>query len=982
MKSEKNSIDPSLELPLKKVGGTLEELLPEEELTASHDDSPLKKSGTSPKAPLAKMAQMKGTLPLNLKEGERAARLESMKGEFSAIPKSPFALLKYLLRKTAWGRRWEERGRAHLKATGGLMDETLGRFPLWQKIKRLLLWGVGIITLSLSTLWGGFALLNKISPLPPFTLELSPVVLDRNGEVLRHFSDEEGFFRHWVNYDEVNPQYFELLIAYEDRFFYKHNGVNPLATLRALGQMIWHRKIISGSSTLSMQVARLLYPHDRSLKGKVIEAFRALQLEKRYSKEELLTLYINLAPMGGNIEGLAAASWRYFSKAPSELNRAESAFLVALPQRPNAFRPDRHPENALYARNKVLTRAHKYEIIDEDELMLLSNSPLGYHPQATQFHAPLLSERLVKRYPDEAVIYSTIDKTLQVEIERLIKNRADRWPQKVSSAVMVLDNRTEEVHAYIGSADLFSESRAGFIDMTQAIRSPGSTLKPFAYGMALDAGIVHEASLLTDVRRNFNDYGPKNFDGNFSGAVTMAHALQQSLNVPVVQVLTHLTPHRFIKNLRNAGVTLYLEEPTLSLILGGIGITLEEQLRLFSALGRQGVLPTLKFHTHFAPQFKTGFEHGREGVLGTLMSEAEALVPLDQIETATEQFTDTHSLSDAINERVEGAIEGINQEVSEKIASAQNVIDSERAHLSEHLDALTGEKALLLEGETTQDQEYQLTLSEGEKRAAEAKTRAQSLREEREGRILSPEASWLIHRIMSDVRPPSHRFTQRKIAWKTGTSYGYRDGWAIGVTHDWTVAVWVGRPDGSPNLGVLANDMATPLLFDLFTLLPEEEVALPRPEGIEKREICWPSGRLSTHVAKEECARIFKIDVIHQLVPPTLYDGPKERNHGGWPILLQNMWHERGILPKEVKQPLAPQINGLSDESILFKLRDDSRVLPLRAFGSGTLRWYLDGVLLERAELPLNNLSVGIHRLTVVDERGESHSIQIEVRLI
>ncbi|MGL4675533.1 MAG: penicillin-binding protein 1C [Wohlfahrtiimonas sp.] len=684
---------------------------------------------------------------------------------------------------------------------------------------------------------GAFGLFNYFNPLIIPKVEPSTVVVDRNGQILRQFSDHDGIFRHWVELKDINPLYLNALINYEDRYFYQHFGVNPLATIRAFGQFITNRKVISGSSTLTMQVARLLYPHERTMLGKTEQMFRAVQLEMALTKEEILTLYVNIAPMGGNIEGVQTASWRYFSKDANSLNISESALLVALPQRPSIYRPDQSLEKAKAARNKVLDRLAEFGHLSTEDVKRYKKEPVNYRPSKTQFSAPLLSEELHTQQPDQHIIRTTIDANLQRKLERFVKNQSQTWPEKISSAVLVVNNHDHQVYAYIGSSDLFDRDRFGYVDIVRAIRSPGSTLKPFAYGMAMDYGIIHEASLLTDVKRGFDGYFPKNFDDQFRGAVPMFKALQTSLNVPVVQVFQHLTPHYFVKKLRDANIELHVTEPTLSIILGGVGISLWEQVRLFSSLSTEG-----------------------------------RVYPI----TTTPK-------------------------------------------------AITGGKS-----------------------------------------ILSPESAWITYKILSQVRP-ANRFNPRKIAWKTGTSYGYRDGWAIGTTPDWTIGVWIGRPDGVPNVGALANRYATPMLFDIFNYLPKDKATLSKPYRIQSATICWPSGRKITEVPIESCLERYDIDTIDGKTPPTLYDAPGEMPHSGWPKLL----NIEDVTMQSV------QILTLQNESVIFK---SPYTIQLNAQGNAPFRWYLDGQLLENSELDIQALKVGIHTISVQDSLQKVDKVSFEIR--
>lgn len=682
-----------------------------------------------------------------------------------------------------------------------------------------------------------FGLFNYLNPLVVPQITPSTVVLDRHGNILRQFSDPNGIFRHWVELDNINPHYLNTLIRYEDRYFYQHFGINPLATFRAFGQFIKNRKIISGSSTLTMQVARLLYPHERSFMGKIEQVFRAIQLERALTKKEILTLYVNIAPMGGNIEGVQAASWRYFSKNANSLNISESALLVALPQRPSIYRPDQSLEKAKFARDKVLSRLATFDYLTKDDAERYKNEPINYTPAKTQFSAPLLADHLQRTKSNQHIIHTTIDGRLQRKIEKYLKIQSLNWPEKISTATLIINNHDHQVYAYIGSADLFDHDRFGYIDMVQAIRSPGSTLKPFAYGMAMDYGIIHEASLLTDVKRGFDGYFPKNFDGNFHGAIPMFKALQMSLNVPVVQVFQHLQPHYFVKKLRDANIKLLVDTPTLSIILGGVGISLWEQVRLFSSLATEG-----------------------------------KVYPLQVIPS---NISEPHT-------------------------------------------------------------------------------------------ILSPEAAWIIHKVLSNVRP-TDRFNPRKIAWKTGTSYGYRDGWAIGVTADWTVGTWIGRPDGVPNVGALANRYATPLLFDIFNFLPKDKSIIDKPYGVQPATICWPSGRKISEAPTDSCLEQYDIDTIQGKTPPTLYDSIGETPHSGWPKSLNI-----GDIPTQ-----SVQIITLQNESIIFK---SPYTIALNAQGNPPFLWYLDSQLLLEPELDIQNLSNGIHTLSVQDSLKKVDKITFEIQ--
>lgn len=707
-----------------------------------------------------------------------------------------------------------------------------------------------------------FTVLNIIYPLPRVEIDVATVVVDRNDAILRQFSNNSGVYRHLGEINEnniLNNDYKKLLINYEDKYFYIHLGINPFAMIRALYQWIKNGAIISGGSTITMQVARLLYPHERSLFGKLIQIFRSLQLEIHYSKNEILQFYINLAPMGGNIEGIEAASWRYFGKTSQSLNLAQSALLVVLPQRPSIYRPDLNLEHAKNARNKVLKRGVDDGIITEHEFRAAINTPLILNQQYALFHAPLLSERLKNIMPTESIIRTTIDKTLQLNLERLILRKSKQLSPALSVAVLVVNHQNNEIRAWVGSPDLFDSRRFGYIDMVTHIRSPGSTLKPFIYGMAMDQGIIHEASLLIDTQRNFNGYVPQNFDQHFNGAVTVKQALQKSLNVPAVQVMSHLTPHFFSSQLIKCGIQLKAPSPNLSLALGGVGMNLYDLVRLYTSIAHQG-----------------------------------KIYPLTVLRDSSDKMNRIASR----NIMNEGAIKSIDVEAGCPFQTA--------------------------------------------------------------------EANWIITKILTEMKPPD-RIKKRNIAWKTGTSYGYRDAWSIGTSPDWTVGVWIGRPDGVPNIGGLGVKVSAPLMFDIFELLPNDGANFQKPHGIVPARICWPSGRDIVQVDPTYCEQYYDIDSISNKIPPTLYDAVGESAHGGWPSALRG------------GQQFENQIDilQLSDQSVLFK---SNQKMLLKSTGKPPLRWYLDGVLLADISIDLGTLVLGKHTISVVDSYNRKAMVRIDVR--
>ncbi|SHO58174.1 penicillin-binding protein 1C [Vibrio quintilis] len=688
------------------------------------------------------------------------------------------------------------------------------------------------------SLAGLFAVLNLIYPLD-ISRQTGPTVsvYSAEGDVLRQFASQDGVFRIPVTRNQVSPWYLAALLEYEDKYFFSHPGVNPFSLIRALVQQIRYGRVISGGSTLTMQVARKFYPHPRTYRGKLMQIFRALQLELNYSKEDILSLYLTYAPMGGNIEGVEAASQRYFGKHASELSLTEAVMLVVVPQRPSLYRPDRFPQRARKARNKVLRRVADILPLSGADLQRMLRTPMlaSYHP--APLHAPLLARRLQQKHPQQSDIHTFIDYTVESDLESIIRQRTERWSAPLSAAVMVMDNLNGKVIAYKGSADMKDPRRYGYVDMVHAWRSPGSALKPFIYGLALDQGLVHSASLLTDVPRQFGDYSPHNFDHRFQGPVRLDHALQRSRNVPAVQVLSHVGPETFLLWLKNAGIHLQVPKANLALALGGEGIRLKDLVTLFSALGRTGDM--------IYPRFSS------EDTIRT--------VPL-----------------------------------------------------------------------------------------------------------LSPAASWIIRSVLLEIAPPDRvkAAYNRPVAWKTGTSYGYRDAWAIGASADYTVGVWVGRPDGAPFVGQTGANQAGPLMFDVFDLLPEDQRTLSRPESVTASVICWPGGIDVSLVNPQDCLQHQQALTIHHFTPATLKreQGLAALHH--WPQPLLDWAQKTGhslVSDTELQSTGRLKILAPRQGTQLFPY--PGQVLNLIASQPSVL-WFLNDQPIRGSRLALDALTAGNYRLT------------------
>ncbi len=550
------------------------------------------------------------------------------------------------------------------------------------------------------------------------SLEFSTRVVDREGRLLRAYATGEGRWRLPVKVADVDPRFFDMLFAYEDKRFRAHHGVDPLALTRAAFQLAGSGRVRSGGSTLTMQVARLLEPRSgRTLGTKLRQIVHAVELERVLTKDEVLALYLDLAPYGGNIEGIRAASLAYFGKEPRRLSLAEAALLVALPQSPEVRRPDRSVEAARSARNRVLDRFAASSGVPADEIALAKAEPAPSGRRAMPMLAPHAADRAVAEAAPGSEVRLTIDAELQKNLEALARERLRTLAQtlgpEVSLAMLVVDNSTGEIEAHIGSPHYFDAHRAGEVDMTQALRSPGSTLKPFIYGLGFEDGLTHPETLIEDRPVRYGAYAPQNFDFTFQGTVTVRKALQFSLNVPALAVLDRVGPSRLAARLAQAGAALMLpdgEAPGLAIGLGGVGIRLCDLVMLYAGIARLGTALPLRERLHSA-----------------------ALTPLHNGEGS---------------------------------------------------------------------------------------------------RLMEPVAAWYVGNVLIGTPPPENGPPGR-IAFKTGTSYGYRDAWSVGFDGKRTIGVWVGRPDGAPVPGLIGRAAAAPILFDAFARLPTPAAPLPRaPAGV------------------------------------------------------------------------------------------------------------------------------------------------------
>lgn len=420
----------------------------------------------------------------------------------------------------------------------------------------------------------------------------STLVFDRHGRLLQAFISEDDMWRIRTPLAEISPKLQRSLLAFEDRWFHWHPGVNPLALGRALLQNLRAGRVVSGGSTITMQIARMMEPKPRTVGAKIWEILRAFQLELRYSKQELLEIYFNIAPYGGNIEGAAAAAWLYFGKEPSQLSLGEAALLVALPNSPTACRPDADPRRARAARDRVLARLRKAGAISAAAYNEAIREEVPGGRQRLPRTAPHFCRDLALDYPGRARLHSTLDRDMQSVAEDLLRMHVDRLRGEgiTNGAVVVLDNRRHEILAMVGSADFDDSFNAGQVNGALAPRSPGSALKPFLYAMAMDRGLLSPAHYLEDVPGDYSGYTPENYDRTYSGVVSARQALERSLNLPAIEVERALGEHGLYSLLERINVASLRRREVygLSIALGAVEISPLEAAALYSSLACGG----------------------------------------------------------------------------------------------------------------------------------------------------------------------------------------------------------------------------------------------------------------------------------------------------------------------------------------------------------------------------------------------------------
>lgn len=551
------------------------------------------------------------------------------------------------------------------------------------------------------------AILNVLFPPSLAALgQRSTVVEDRHGRLLSAFTVDNGRWRLGAELDNIDPRFIKRLIAIEDKRFFEHSGVDPLAVMRAMRSWANYGEVVSGASTLTMQLVRQAEPRSHTLPSKVIEALRAAQLELWLNKDEILSAYLSHVSYGGNIEGIEAASRLYLGKSPEFLTDGEIALLISLPQAPEARRPDRNAASAKAGRDIILRKLGAAGVMTETAVIEAINSPISAQRKAMPDTAWITAKGIGQNQEDAT--RSTLDYGLQKKVEARVASVIEDLPQDVTIAVTVVENATMAVRAHIASAD--RGRPGGWLDLTVRSRSPGSTLKPFIYGLAIDEGSLSASSIAYDAPTRFGAYRPENFNGRYHGHVRVSEALRHSLNVPAVAALEMVGGERFEQSLIASGADVTRlgqtsDKAGLALALGGVGLSVNDVAMLYAALANGGEARPLRWVED---------------------EEADGAMPVPLM--------------------------------SEKAARDITQILSQAPIPDGHMP------------------------------------------------------SWL-------------REGGTSIAYKTGTSYGFRDAWAAGYTDDYTVVIWSGRADGAPRIGATGRISAAPLLFDIFDQLPSQKRA-------------------------------------------------------------------------------------------------------------------------------------------------------------
>jgi len=721
----------------------------------------------------------------------------------------------------------------------------------------------------------------------------SRAVMDRHGKLLHLSMAADSRYRLRTSLDQISPEWIEATLAKEDRWFHWHPGINPVAMVRAAWGVITGRRA-GGASTLTMQVARLRWGIDSSsVQGKLVQMFRAIQLERHYTKDEILEAYFNLAPYGGNVEGAGAAARLWCGRDAAQVTRREAIALSVIPQSPSS----RHPVFPSDARRIAVAQGRL-------SVMLEKNADLRADPLAGEFtlspdgppphEAPHFCRRVMRGNP-EMTIHSTLDFAMQQELERGIEAYLGRSSEVgLSNACAILVHApSREVLAYVGSADYMDRAIHGMVDGVRALRSPGSAVKPFIFGLALDQGLAHPRSLLTDEPMHFRDYNPENFEGEFLGPIHADEALVRSRNIPAVALANRLAGGGLYQFLQDGGVGL--PKPPghygLALALGGFGISPEQIARLYAALADDGKPKPLVFSTREKPH---------NSVSKSLLSAQARFLVLDMMRGAAN-----------------------------------------------------------------------LGIDDGFSRSN-----------------------------------PS-------VAWKTGTSHGFRDAWAIGVRGDYVLVVWLGNFNGRGNNALIARKCAVPLMFDLFARLQLEGKPVTPPDGVRQVELCVVSGELPGPWCRQLSSGWFIPGVspisLCQLHREILVDsltgkrvarddgrpGLRREIHEFWPPDMLELFRQAGLPRRSPPEPengtdTLAGINHGEVPRIVSPLagriyQSDGDHISLRArVAPGVAKCYwFSGEAFIGASDSGNALgwkpAPGSHKLRVIDDHGRTAEMQVRV---
>lgn len=778
-------------------------------------------------------------------------------------------------------------------------------------------------------------------PEPLFEAPFSVVLLDRDGKLLSAAIAEDEQWR-FPLVTEIPEKFVHAITCSEDKRFFRHPGVDPFAFLRALWQNIRSGKIISGASTITMQVIRLSRQgQPRTIQEKLIEMSLALRLEFAKSKPEILALYASYAPFGGNVVGIEAAAWRYFGREPDKLSWAETAMLAVLPNNPALVHPGRNREELKQKRDALLDRLHQYEIIDSLTFDLAKKEPLPPKPHSIPMLAPHLLVRIRKSLTTSRIT-TTVKKDLQVRTIDILKRHYERLAGNGihNAAALIVEVENGNVLAYVGNIPDFDNAEHGnYVDIIIAPRSTGSILKPFLYAGMMDAGELLPSQLVPDIPTRLGGFAPQNYSQTYQGAVPAYMALARSLNVPAVRLLRSYSVDRFSALLKQLGMTT-LHRPAveygLSLILGGAEGTLWDLTGIYAAMARR-----LDNYSDADPD-KTAF------------------FPLNYVKIPPDPL-----LGKGGQKKISG--KGGEKEISGKGGEEGQVGGLCSQEMKNPLDA---------------------------------------------------SACWLTFEAMLEVVRPGEDSawqnfsSSRKIAWKTGTSYGHRDAWAIGVTPQYAVGVWVGNADGEGRPGLTGISAAAPILFELFGLV-DAHGWFARPESdLVQIQVCAKSGyRAGPNCAHtktlwipraglrskrcpycklihcdaqqrwrvhSECERVAVIETVQWFVLPPTMEWYYKSKHSDYLLLppyrkdcLKTVMGSRStamtlIYPGEEGRIYVPiELDGRRGRTVFEAAHRNAQT---------TIYWHLDEEYLGETR-DIHQIALapepGEHTLTLVDEDGE-----------